>query len=328
MKRIITYLVITFGLTYGYCFLVVYPLVHNADLAQSGAATASIQTLAIAAVMFFPSIGVVLTRLFTKEGFKNAMVKPVEFKRSFKYYLLAWFGPTALAFAGAAIYYLIYPADFDPNMSYYIALTQSQLEALGQPAMSAEAIRSMVSSQLVLMIVAAPAFNIITCFSEEWGWRGYLFPKVNERLSFVPSVLVTGVIWGIWHAPLTAIGHNYGLDYPGFPWLGIAAMCCFCVVVGTILSYVTVKAKSCLPAAIGHGAVNGFAGTGLIFSATGGNPFVGPLMVGFVGGSTLIAAAVIICIAMRKAPKWQPALQAPETSQALPAEPYAGIPVE
>ena len=65
---------------------------------------------------------------------------------------------------------------------------------------------------------------------------------------------------------------------------GIAAMCLFCVVVGIFLTYVTVRTGSCLAAAIGHGAINGFVSAALLFSVTGGNPFVGPLPVGVVGG--------------------------------------------
>ena len=110
----------------------------------------------------------------------------------------------------------------------------------------------------------------------------------------MPALLVTGVIWGLWHAPLTVIGHNYGVDYPGWPFAGIAAMCAFCIVMGIFLTYVTVRTGSCLAAAIGHGAVNGFLNAVVLFSATGGNPFVGPLSTGIVGGSAFIAVAALM----------------------------------
>ena len=75
---------------------------------------------------------------------------------------------------------------------------------------------------------------------------------------------------------------------------GIAAMCLFCVVVGIFLTYVTVRTGSCLAAAIGHGAINGFVSAALLFSVTGGNPFVGPLPVGVVGGSAFIVVAAFM----------------------------------
>ena len=36
--------------------------------------------------------------------------------------------------------------------------------------------------QGVLMLMA-PLLNLIPCFGEEWGWRGYLLPKVAQRMS-------------------------------------------------------------------------------------------------------------------------------------------------
>lgn len=94
-----------------------------------------------------------------------------------------------------------------------------------------------------------------------------------------------GIIWGLWHAPLTIIGHNYGLDYPGFPYMGILAMCLFCTVIGILFSYVTIKTGSCLPAALAHGALNGFASAPSLFTKAGfGNPIIGPLSTGIIGG--------------------------------------------
>lgn len=34
---------------------------------------------------------------------------------------------------------------------------------------------------------------------------------------------------------------------------------------GSILSYVTLKTKSCIPAVISHAMINGFEGTGVLF---------------------------------------------------------------
>ncbi|MFR3090703.1 MAG: CPBP family intramembrane glutamic endopeptidase [Eggerthella lenta] len=152
----------------------------------------------------------------------------------------------------------------------------------------------MLLAQLPFAVFLGPALNIFTTFGEEWGWRGYLVPKTAARLRIVPTLLVTGVIWGLWHAPLTIIGHNYGVGYPGWPFAGIAAMCVFCIVLGIFLTYVTVRTGSCLAAAVGHGAINGFVSAGIMFSVTGGNPFVGPMPVGILGGSAFIVAAAFM----------------------------------
>lgn len=39
---------------------------------------------------------------------------------------------------------------------------------------------------------------------------------------------ITGVIWGLWHAPAIVMGHNYGMGYAGFPIAGILIMTLAC----------------------------------------------------------------------------------------------------
>jgi len=38
--------------------------------------------------------------------------------------------------------------------------------------------------------------------SEEFGWRGYVQPRLLQRLGPIPTALVLGSCWGIWHLPL------------------------------------------------------------------------------------------------------------------------------
>ncbi|HOO29111.1 MAG TPA: CPBP family intramembrane metalloprotease, partial [Lachnospiraceae bacterium] len=115
-----------------------------------------------------------------------------------------------------------------------------------------------------------------------------------------PLLLINGLIWGLWHAPLIVVGHNYGTEYDGYPYLGIAAMCVFCIVLGIFFSYVTMKTKSCFPSIIAHGAVNGFASAGVYFTDNGGNAFVGPAITGIVGGLPFIITAVILAVLMKR----------------------------
>ena len=155
---------------------------------------------------------------------------------------------------------------------------------------------TLVIIQALTGLFLGPIMNFVTCFGEEWGWRGYLLPKMSKKLSAIPMLLVNGIIWGLWHAPLTAIGHNYGVGYPGFPFTGILAMCVFCIVMGIVLSYVSMKTQSCIPAVLGHGAINSNAGIGLYFTADGGNPFIGPAPTGIIGAIPFIVVAILLLI--------------------------------
>lgn len=288
-KRIIIYLAITFIMTYAYCFGVVYPVNNSANVRME---LSAISGLLIAAVMFFPSIGVLLTRLITKEGFKNSWIR-LNINENVKTILLAYFGPSILTFLGIIVYFLVFPSHFDPEFGFIAASLEASGVSVEEYPMPLFVV---VISQALTGLFLGPAMNFITCFGEEWGWRGYLLPKMAEKLPAIPMLLINGLIWGLWHAPLTAIGHNYGVGYPGFPFTGIAAMCGFCIVMGIFLSYVTMKTKSCIPAVFGHGAINSIAALGMYFTKDGGNPFIGPAPTGIVGAIPFIVVAVIMLV--------------------------------
>ncbi|MBQ4600420.1 MAG: CPBP family intramembrane metalloprotease [Oscillospiraceae bacterium] len=290
-NRVLIYLGITFGLTWGYCFFILYPLINGETL--NGIPAVATQLL-VAAAMFFPAIGVLLTRLITKEGFQDVWLK-LNLKKNVRYYLLAWFGPGVLTVLGSGLYFLLVKGSFDPNCGYM----QVILDTAGAPAGAIPfPLNTLLLIQLVQAFLLAPVMNFITCFGEEWGWRGYLLPKMENRLGTVPLLLVTGVIWGIWHAPLTAIGHNYGMGYAGFPFTGIAMMCLFCIVMGIFLSFVSLKTRSCIPAILGHGAINGIGAIGIYFTQDGGDPFVGPAPTGIIGMIPFMIVAICMVIAL------------------------------
>ena len=110
-------------------------------------------------------------------------------------------------------------------------------------------------SQNTALFVLQVAYSIIIffpAFGEEWGWRGYLGPKLEQVMSKPAAIIVGGILWGLWHAPLTIAGHNFGVDYPFYPWLGIGTMCLLCVCFHAFLTLLTERTKSIYPAAFAH----------------------------------------------------------------------------
>jgi membrane protease YdiL (CAAX protease family) len=77
----------------------------------------------------------------------------------------------------------------------------------------------------------------------------------------VPAVLITGIIWGIWHAPAILQGHNY----PEHPLLGVGMMVVFTMLVGVFLSWLFLKTNSPWAPALGHGSLNAVASMTLLF---------------------------------------------------------------
>lgn len=283
-RRIWMFLLITFGLAYAWTMLLIWPRVLGRDAASFTIDELTVNTALTAVLMFFPAIGVLVTRLVTREGFKDAMLD-LRFKGTIRYYLIGWFGPMVLTLLGTLLYFAIYPSAFT-LASYHAAMEAKPIPPI----------------LVVLLLLLTPLFNFVPCFGEEWGWRGYLLPKIARRMGFLPAVLLTGLIWGLWHAPIIVAGHNYGMLYPGYPWAGIAAMCAFCIVASALLSYITLKARSCWPAVLAHGAVNGTASVGVLFLADpmAYDHFLGPVPTGIIGAAFYIVAAVWIVWLMRK----------------------------
>ncbi len=283
--RIAVYLILVFAITFIYeYYFVVIPI-----RTDSGKNIANI-SFWIAMAMFIPAICVVLTRLLTREGFRGSYIS-FNFKNGrYKYYILAWIAPWILTIIGTLLYFACFWGDYSADMKFMI----DTLEKQGLSGITPDVARKSVISQGITALLIGPILNCLTCFGEEWGWRGYLLQKLKGRLSPVPLMVVTGIIWGLWHTPLIVMGHNYGMEYSGYPYLGIAAMIVFCFALGTLLSFVTLRTDSCIPAVIGHGAINSIAAIGIQFTMDGGRMLLGPAPSGLVSGIPLLILAIIL----------------------------------
>ena len=64
----------------------------------------------------------------------------------------------------------------------------------------------LVGDKLVVVILSLSGLSLVAGFGEEFGWRGYLLPRLlsDRRMARVVLVIV-GLVWGIWHCAL-AVG--------------------------------------------------------------------------------------------------------------------------
>lgn len=122
----------------------------------------------------------------------------------------------------------------------------------------------LVAVQLASIPVGA-LINIIPALGEELGWRGWLLPKLMP-LGTVWALLLSGTIWGLWHAPLILLGYNYP-DAPG--WLGLLCMVGTCILFGAVFGWLRIRSGSIWPAALAHGAFNATAAVHLLFAQAG-----------------------------------------------------------
>lgn len=136
-------------------------------------------------------------------------------------------------------------------------------------------------------LIAGITINAVAGFGEELGWRGFLQREFGYMGFWISSALI-GLIWGIWHAPLILQGHNY----PEHPVTGAFMMTVWCMLLAPIFSYIRIKSKSVIAAAIIHGSLNATYGLSIML-IKGGND----LIIGITGGAGFIVLSIVnLCI--------------------------------
>jgi membrane protease YdiL (CAAX protease family) len=241
--------------------------------------------------MAAPTLAHLLTRLVTREGWHNLYLHP-RLKRGWRFWILAWLGTPLLVFLGAGLFYALFPQYLDSNLSAVRQLLD-QARAAGRAVPVGPATYLVI--QIVQAIIIGPLIVGPATFGEEFGWRAYLLPKLMP-LGGRKAVIVLGVVWGVWHWPIIAMGHNYGLDYAGAPWLGLLGMVWFTLVAGTFLAWLTLNAGSVWPAVIGHAAINSYAALGAFLSRGQPNPLLGPLATGVIGSLPFAVLALMLLV--------------------------------
>ena len=181
---------------------------------------------------FSPAIAAfVVRRWVTKEGFRDAGLA-LRLREAKAYYLLALFGPVVIVAAMIAL-------------AGALGLYRPDVAPLPGPL-------SLLGS-LGIAVATVPIF-----FGEEFGWRSYLQQRVSRRP--LRAVLITGVIWGIWHYPLVFTDY---VDYAN-PLLGITTWTLHAVLLAIVLAWLFLRSRSVWVPCVAH------AGNNLIIGAVSG----------------------------------------------------------
>lgn len=143
-----------------------------------------------------------------------------------------------------------------------------------------------VGAGLIQGILAGLTINGLFAFGEEYGWRGVLADELRP-LGRARATLLTGILWGLWHAPIIVLGHNYGAEWR---W-GIVVMVLWTVPLSFLLTWARERTGSVLAPALLHGCYNGVIGL-FLYLIIGGNVLVA-LPMGVLMGVTLAALAAI-----------------------------------
>jgi membrane protease YdiL (CAAX protease family) len=178
--------------------------------------------------MFAPMIAALIMRLsVSKEGLKGSL----GLLRSWRYYLAALVAPVVFATAVVLIVQALGLGEFRWSQAGWLVY-------------------------LTLMLKTLP--NIPFTFGEEYGWRGYLLPRLLP-LGEVRATLLVGLIWGPWHVPFLLAGLNYpGVNF----WLAFLVFLFTVVALSFAYTWFYVASSgSVLVVALLHQSFNTFSDT-------------------------------------------------------------------
>ena len=244
--------------------------------------------------MFGPAIAAVLVRIIRREGFADAGLRLTAPGRpgAWRMYLAAYLiMPLLIALGiGFALLTGVQHWAFSENLHALGRLIANTLTKQGKslPAgYSADQLALInIITQIALAFTLGILFNMIFTFGEEFGWRGYLLPRLAP-LGGISAAIITGVIWGLWHTPVIVLD---GYNYPGHPWAGVGVMVIFTVALGMIFAWLRFRSGSVWPSVMGHAAFNAQAGFGVLLLSPADSLVRAPI--GLVGLVPMIAFAI------------------------------------
>jgi uncharacterized protein len=237
--------------------------------------------------MFAPGLSaIVVTRYVAREPLATLNLRRLGPKR---FYLWAWLLPPLLAVVTLGVTVALGIGELDTSFSAISAALPAEAAAVPMWLI--------VLGQVVSAVALAPLINVVLgSMGEELGWRGFLLPRLLE-IGRWRAILLSGVIWGLWHSPVILQGHNF----PQTPVLGVFLMVVWCVLLGTVFSWLFLATRSPWAPALAHGAVNATAGLPMMFLLPGVHTTWGGTLVS-VSGWFGLAAVVFWLVLTRRLP--------------------------
>lgn len=259
MRALTTYLVISFGLSW----LVALPLWLGDGLDSPLLGVVAITMMLAPAIAALVVVRCVERRPLAR-SLGLAPVRP--WGRFLGWLALAFLVPVLLVLAALPVASALglYEMDLE-TFSGFQEVVDGQLAAVGVAGQVDVPIQVLVALQLVNVMIGA-VVNLVPALGEELGWRGWLLPHLACRTHVATAVVVSGVVWGLWHAPLVLLGYNYP---NASPWLALVTMVGSCTVVGAIFSWLRLRSGTVWAPALAHGALNAAAGMHLVLGAAG-----------------------------------------------------------
>ena len=139
--------------------------------------------------------------------------------------------------------------------------------------------------------------STLFAFAEEFGWRGFLLPKLLP-LGVVPALLISGVCWFAWELPLVLFGL---LDTTLLPINAPITLICHLlqdVSVGVLFGFLRIRYNSLPLSTFAHGFLNTMGAFAFLFFEER-NPMLGDFA-GPIGTVILLLLAAFVLVKCSK----------------------------
>jgi uncharacterized protein len=195
-------------------------------------------------LMWCPGVSAIITQLVFEHTIKGLGWKPGKFK----YLLLAYLIPLGYCLVVYGFTWItglggVPNPDMVENIrqSYHINLTDS-----GQ----------VLAIFLVIAATLGLIGGVFSGLGEEIGWRGLFVPELAKKLSYPKAMLVSGVVWTLWHFPLLFFS-DYNM--PGIPkWYAGLMFAVMVIGISFVFGWLRLKSGSLWTAAVLHASHNLF----------------------------------------------------------------------
>jgi membrane protease YdiL (CAAX protease family) len=147
---------------------------------------------------------------------------------------------------------------------------------------------------LGLALLTGATLEVVFGAGEEIGWRGYMLTRLIDARVPQP-LLVSGIIWALWHFPLILSGKYAAGPNPG---LSAAIFLVGVVGIGYVIGVLRLRSGSVWPAALLHGEWNG------IIQGPFDGSVTGPGATTWVGESGILVAVASLAIGVAVAIYW------------------------
>jgi membrane protease YdiL (CAAX protease family) len=116
--------------------------------------------------------------------------------------------------------------------------------------------------KVIPIILVNVAVLILFVSGEEIGWRGFIQSQAIERYGSIVGVLLLGLVWGFWHAPVALRGHNLNAYFWAEAFVLYPYMC---ICYSFPMAFLTLQSGSIWPAILFHAANNALGSINIQF---------------------------------------------------------------